>query len=65
VDEEGTTQTNAHKYTILPLEFGKCGGCNKKFLTGDKLTVLDYVVCNENDWAKVKVYYVQGIKVYY
>ena len=40
VDEEGTTQTNAHKYTILPLEFGKCGGCNKKFLTGDPLTVL-------------------------
>ena len=24
--------------------------------------MLDYVVCNENDWAKVKVYYVQGIK---
>ena len=24
--------------------------------------MLDYVVCNENDWNKVKVYYVQGIK---
>ena len=62
VDAEGTSSTNAHRYTILPLEFGRCGGCNKKFLTGDKLTMLDYVVCNENDWNKVKVYYVQGVK---
>ena len=62
VDASGTTATNAHKYTILPLEFGLCGGCNKKFITGEELTILDYVVCNQNDWNKVKQYYIQGIK---
>jgi hypothetical protein len=31
-------------------------------VTGDPLTVLDYVVCNENDWNKVKQYYIQGTK---
>ena len=62
VDASGTTATNAHKYTVLPLEFGLCGGCNKKFITGEELTILDYVVCNQNDWNKVKQYYIQGIK---
>eukprot|EP00966_Prymnesium_polylepis_P290417 6708415-Prymnesium_polylepis.1 len=54
-----------HRYTIQPLEFGRCGSCStaeKTMLTGEQLTVRGRVVCLENDWDMVKQYYVQGIK---
>merc|ERR1719174_395384 len=55
----------AHRYTIQSLEFGRCGSCSsaeKEFLTGEELTVQGKSVCSLNDWNKVKMYYVQGIK---
>ena len=55
----------SHRYTILPLEFGRCGSCSsaeKEFLTGEELTIQGQTVCNLNDWNAVKLYYVQGIK---
>ena len=54
-----------HRYTIQPLEFGKCGSCSsaeKVFLTGEELTIRGRVVCTQNNWDLVKQYYVQGIK---
>ena len=52
----------AHLYTISALEFGRCGSCSaaeKKFLTGEELTVRGKVVCTQNDWHLIKTYYVQ------
>jgi hypothetical protein len=56
---------DAYRYTIQSLEYGRCGSCSsaeKEFLTGPELTVQGKVVCTLNDWNKVKLYYVQGIK---
>ena len=55
----------SHRYTISPLEMGRCGSCSsaeKVFVTGEELTVKGKVVCTQNDWSLVKQYYVQGIK---
>ena len=55
----------AHVYTIQPVEFGRCASCGafeKRFLTGEELTVRDMLVCQSNDWDMVKQYYIQGIK---
>ena len=44
------------RYTIQSLEFGRCGSCSaaeKKFVTGEELTLRGKVVCAENDWNKV------------
>ena len=62
---EASELVDAHKYTIQPLEIGKCGSCStaeKKFLTGEELSVRGKVVCLQNDFNLVKMYYVQGIK---
>jgi len=56
---------NRYLYTIQALEFGRCGSCSsaeKDFLTGEELTVQGKLVCAQNDWNLVKVYYIQGIK---
>ena len=55
----------AHVYTIQPVEYGKCASCGtfeKRFMTGEELTVRDMLVCQSNDWNRVKQYYIQGIK---
>ena len=55
----------AHVYTIQPVEYGRCAACGafeKRFLTGEELTVRDMLVCQSNDWNRVKQYYIQGIK---
>ena len=49
--------------TALPgCRCGSCSTAEKTFLTGEQLTVRGRVVCLQNDWNKVKQYYVQGIK---
>lgn len=55
----------SHRYTIQSLEFGRCGSCSsveKKFVTGEELSVRGKVVCNQNDWNLIKQYYIQGTK---
>ena len=57
---DGPTSTR-RSYTNLS-RCGSCSSAEKDFLTGEELTVQGKLVCAQNDWNLVKVYYIQGIK---
>lgn len=43
----------------VPRRCGSCSSAEKTFITGEEIVIRGRVVCTQNDWNYVKIYYIQ------